>query len=206
MKVTEALSKEQLDQYLLRIRLQHPEAANLTTLEAVVHGHTHSIPFENLSLTHPLAVPTSGEPAISTDQQAVFNKLVLKQRGGYCFEVRTMPVADPARMPARGATSSSSQVAKVASCCQLLRTTLMSPAYNMYCLLVADDRYLMQTTQLVSAALRALGFDVYDGAARVVESAGDPRQRQVAAGRHEGRGAQRHRKGRRTAPAAAAGR
>ena len=62
MKVTEALSKEQLDQYLLRIRLHHPDAADLTTLEAVVHGHTHSIPFENLSLTHPLAVPTNGEP------------------------------------------------------------------------------------------------------------------------------------------------
>jgi arylamine N-acetyltransferase len=36
----------------------------------------------------------------------------------------------------------------------------------------------MQTTQLVSAALRALGFDVYDGAARVVEGPGDPRPRQ----------------------------
>jgi hypothetical protein len=63
----------------------------LTTLEAVVHGHTHSIPFENLSLTHPLAVPTNGEPAISTDQTAIFDKLVVKQRGGYCFEVRTVP-------------------------------------------------------------------------------------------------------------------
>ena len=92
MKVTAPLSKEQLDQYLLRIRLQHPDDANLTTLEAVVHGHTHSIPFENLSLTHPLAVPTNGEQAISTDQQTIFDKLVLKQRGGYCFEVCVMPL------------------------------------------------------------------------------------------------------------------
>ena len=87
MEVTAPLTREQLDLYLLRIRLQYPDAANLTTLEAVVHGHTHAIPFENLSLTHPLAVPASGA-AVVMDQQAVFDKLVMKQRGGYCFEVR----------------------------------------------------------------------------------------------------------------------
>ena len=87
MEVTTPLTKEQLALYLLRIRLQQPDAANLTTLEAVVHGHTHAIPFENLSLTHPLAIPP-GAAAILMDQQAVFDKLVIKQRGGYCFEVR----------------------------------------------------------------------------------------------------------------------
>lgn len=87
MEVTAPLTEEQLALYLLRIRLQQPEEANLTTLEAVVHGHTHAIPFENLSLTHPLAIPPGGA-AILLDQLAVFDKLVMKQRGGYCFEVR----------------------------------------------------------------------------------------------------------------------
>ena len=39
----------------------------------------------------------------------------------------------------------------------------------------------MQTTQLVSSALRALGFEVYDGAARVVEGSGDPKAQQMPA-------------------------
>ena len=86
MEATAPLTEEQLDQYLLRIRLQYPDEANLTTLEAVVHGHTHAIPFENLSLTHPLAIPAGGA-AIVMDQHAIFDKLVVKQRGGYCFEV-----------------------------------------------------------------------------------------------------------------------
>ena len=42
-----------------------------------------------------------------------------------------------------------------------------------------NTQAVMQTTVLVSAALRALGFDVYDGAARVVEAAGDPRARKA---------------------------
>ena len=88
MDVTLPLTEEQLSLYLQRIRLPRPNVANLTTLEAVVHGHTHAIPFENLSLTHPLAIPPGGA-AILMDQQAVFDKLVMKQRGGYCFEVRT---------------------------------------------------------------------------------------------------------------------
>ena len=39
----------------------------------------------------------------------------------------------------------------------------------------------MQTTQLVSSALRALGFDVYDGAGRVVEGSGDPKSQSTPA-------------------------
>lgn len=51
---------------------------SLSLLSALTAAHTQSIPFENLDVL--LGIPISLEP------EALFQKLVLAGRGGYCFE------------------------------------------------------------------------------------------------------------------------
>lgn len=72
------LSNEQLTMYLdrLGIELLEPTAENLVQLQTI---HISKIPYENLSIL-------LGEP-ISLDGNDLFRKIILNQRGGYCFEV-----------------------------------------------------------------------------------------------------------------------
>lgn len=67
-----------LTDYFGRIGYHGPAEPTLGTLNAVVAAHVGSIPFENLSvlLGHP----------IDLSPDAIFRKLVLERRGGYCFE------------------------------------------------------------------------------------------------------------------------
>lgn len=67
-----------LSAYLDRIGLDGPPPANVEGLERLVRAHRLSIPFENLDI--PLG------RGISLDPDAVFDKLVRRRRGGYCFE------------------------------------------------------------------------------------------------------------------------
>ena len=67
-----------LQAYLSRIGLDAPPAATVEGLARVQRAHRHSIPFENLDV-----VLGRG---ISLDPGAVFDKLVRRKRGGYCFE------------------------------------------------------------------------------------------------------------------------
>jgi N-hydroxyarylamine O-acetyltransferase len=76
---------EQLDAYLARIGVQMPVAPDLPTLRRLVFGHTHRIPFENVDVLLGLG--------ISLDPEAVFDKLVRRGRGGYCFEQNTLMMA-----------------------------------------------------------------------------------------------------------------
>lgn len=67
-----------LDQYFTRIGYHGPRTPRLATLDALTHAHTHRIPFENLDVL-------LGRPIeLATD--AIFDKLVRRGRGGYCFE------------------------------------------------------------------------------------------------------------------------
>jgi len=70
----------ELDFYLARIGYDGPKDVlpTLQTLRAVQWCHACSIPFENLD------VLLHGE--IQIDAHGVFRKLVVGQRGGYCFE------------------------------------------------------------------------------------------------------------------------
>lgn len=65
--------------YLQRIRFSGSTDVSLDTLARLHHAHFHTIPFENFDIL-------LGR-GIDLDPQAVFNKLVRKQRGGYCFEL-----------------------------------------------------------------------------------------------------------------------
>jgi len=67
-----------LDAYLARIGLAAAPAADLDGLAAVQRAHRFAIPFENLDI--PLG------RGIAIDPDTVFDKLVTRRRGGYCFE------------------------------------------------------------------------------------------------------------------------
>ncbi len=67
-----------LDAYLARIGLKSRPAADPEGLAAVQRAHRLSIPFENLDV-----ILGRG---ISLDPGAIFDKLVTRRRGGYCFE------------------------------------------------------------------------------------------------------------------------
>lgn len=67
-----------LSQYFERIGYQGAAENTLQVLHALTRAHTQTIPFENLDvyLKRPIRLETN----------ALFSKLVLAKRGGYCFE------------------------------------------------------------------------------------------------------------------------
>ncbi|SEI82228.1 arylamine N-acetyltransferase family protein [Nitrosomonas eutropha] len=67
-----------LSQYFERIGYQGAVENTLEVLHALTRAHTQTIPFENLDVF--LKKP------IHLETEALFNKLVLAKRGGYCFE------------------------------------------------------------------------------------------------------------------------
>ena len=67
-----------LDLYFRRIGYLGTRAPTLGTLSALTEAHAQAIPFENLDVL--LGRPIRLEP------EALFDKLVAEQRGGYCFE------------------------------------------------------------------------------------------------------------------------
>ena len=71
-----------LDAYLRRIGLASRPAADLTGLRALHLAHASTIPFENVDVL-------LGRP-IHLDLASLQEKLVERQRGGYCFEHNTL--------------------------------------------------------------------------------------------------------------------
>lgn len=67
-----------LDDYFARIGYTAVPAVNLETLRALHLQHNSHIPFENIEVVLPREIELSDE--------AIFNKLVIARRGGYCFE------------------------------------------------------------------------------------------------------------------------
>ena len=64
--------------YFARIGYQPEAAPSLAGLHALTRAHAQSIPFENLDVLQ-------GRP-ISLEPDDIFDKLVTRRRGGYCFE------------------------------------------------------------------------------------------------------------------------
>lgn len=67
-----------LSAYLDRIDWHHTPDVSLETLRAVHLHHNAAIPFENIDVVLPREIELSDE--------AIFAKLVVGRRGGYCFE------------------------------------------------------------------------------------------------------------------------
>lgn len=65
--------------YFGRVGYTGPAAPTLETLQALVTAHNGAIPFENLD-------PVMGIPVADLGQDALFDKLVHRRRGGYCYE------------------------------------------------------------------------------------------------------------------------
>ncbi len=76
------LDATQLDAWLARLGIAAPPSPTLQALDAVLAAHLASIPFENLD-------PLLRRP-VRIDLDAVFDKLVTRRRGGYCFELNTL--------------------------------------------------------------------------------------------------------------------
>lgn len=72
------LADEALAAYLARIGLRDAPAADAEGLALLTRAHRLAIPFENLDIL-------LGR-GISLDHHALFDKLVTRRRGGYCFE------------------------------------------------------------------------------------------------------------------------
>ena len=65
--------------YLQRIDLPRPERPDAEYLRRLHSRHLHNVPFENLSIHLGEDVPL--------DEDALFDKIVTRRRGGYCYEL-----------------------------------------------------------------------------------------------------------------------
>jgi N-hydroxyarylamine O-acetyltransferase len=68
-----------IEAYFQRIAYDGPQAPDATTLHGLQLAHLLAVPFENLdiSLGH----------AIVLDEEALFNKIITRRRGGICYEL-----------------------------------------------------------------------------------------------------------------------
>jgi N-hydroxyarylamine O-acetyltransferase len=66
--------------YLDRIGYDGPQTPDAETLRRIVQTHLYAVPFENLDIV-PLSRPIRLEP------DALFDKVVRRRRGGFCYEV-----------------------------------------------------------------------------------------------------------------------
>jgi N-hydroxyarylamine O-acetyltransferase len=73
------MDQDAADAYLRRIGAARPDRADPAALPDLQLRHLHAVPFENLSIH-------LGEPIV-LDEQALFEKLVGRRRGGFCYEL-----------------------------------------------------------------------------------------------------------------------
>lgn len=67
-----------IDAYLRRIDYAGPRDPTLQTLQALHTAHMLTVPFENLDIP---------ERPIILDEGALFDKIVMRRRGGFCYEL-----------------------------------------------------------------------------------------------------------------------
>jgi N-hydroxyarylamine O-acetyltransferase len=72
------MNASELERYFARIGYTGPRAPRIDVLHALTAAHTQHIPFENLDVL-------LGQ-RIDLSEAALFDKLVERRRGGYCFE------------------------------------------------------------------------------------------------------------------------
>ena len=78
--MVDRLTQQQVIDYLARIGFNGLPKTDLATLDDLVFAHQCSVPFETLDM-HLCTTP----PAI--DMASIYEKIVIQNRGGYCFEV-----------------------------------------------------------------------------------------------------------------------
>ncbi|SHI72925.1 arylamine N-acetyltransferase family protein [Parasporobacterium paucivorans] len=75
-----------VDVYLKRINLIGPLEPDKDNLDRVIYAHQCAIPFENLDVC-------LYKKEISLGINDLYNKIILKKRGGYCFEMNNLFLA-----------------------------------------------------------------------------------------------------------------
>jgi len=73
------MSQFTLERYLQRIGFQGEASATLSCVTTMMRCQLHSVPFENLDI--------QAGKIISLNRDAIAEKILYRQRGGYCFEV-----------------------------------------------------------------------------------------------------------------------
>ena len=73
-------TKEQIEKYFQRIKYTGTTEKTLENLTLLQKGHLYNIPYETLD-------QMNGVP-LSLDEQDLFDKIILGNRGGYCFETQ----------------------------------------------------------------------------------------------------------------------
>jgi N-hydroxyarylamine O-acetyltransferase len=68
-----------VEPYLARIGYDGPREPTIATLRAIHRAHLYSVPFENLDIG-------AGRPIV-LDEAALFDKIVERRRGGFCYEL-----------------------------------------------------------------------------------------------------------------------
>ncbi len=68
-----------LDAYLRRIEYRGPQEPTQATLRALHAAHVEAVPFENLDIH-------AGRPIV-LNEEALFDKIVRRHRGGFCYEL-----------------------------------------------------------------------------------------------------------------------
>ena len=76
-----------INAYLNRIAYHGPIDVSIETLRALHTAHALAVPFENLDIH-------LGRP-ILLDEAAIFDKIVTRRRGGYCFEMNYFTSTSP---------------------------------------------------------------------------------------------------------------
>ncbi|UKS26705.1 arylamine N-acetyltransferase [Paenibacillus sp. HWE-109] len=72
----------QIQTYLERIGFTGSLDGSAKTLAELQECHLHTVPYENLDIIHHIA--------LSLDPQDVYQKIVVRRRGGYCFELNAL--------------------------------------------------------------------------------------------------------------------
>ncbi|PFX19247.1 Arylamine N-acetyltransferase, pineal gland isozyme NAT-3 [Stylophora pistillata] len=78
----ERFAANEVDEYLARIRYTGPIEPTLEVLEELQRCHILSVPFENLSVY--------GKEEIVLSKEWLFDKVVRRHRGGFCYELNTV--------------------------------------------------------------------------------------------------------------------
>lgn len=76
------VTDKEVDQYLARIAYDGARTPALETLRGLHKCHILSVPFENLSVYH--------REEIHLTKEWLFNKVVARSRGGFCFELNSL--------------------------------------------------------------------------------------------------------------------
>lgn len=81
-KMEVQLTANEVQEYLARIHYRGPKEPTIDTLSELQRCHILTVPFENLSVF--------GKEKIILSKEWLFDKIVRRHRGGFCFELNTM--------------------------------------------------------------------------------------------------------------------